>query len=60
MTLEELRSDLKVVENKFAETGKIALIAAKYGLKAAGRTKMSSEVTQLILEKIRAIRSRTS
>ena len=58
MLLDELRNDLKVVENKFAETTKIALIAAKYGLKAAGRQKMSADLTQLIVEKIRAIRSR--
>lgn len=56
-TLEELRTDLKLIESKFTETVRIASIATKYGLKQAGRTKMSGELTQLIVEKIREIRS---
>lgn len=55
-TLEEMRKDLSLVDNKFTETAKIAAIATKYGIKQAGRQKMSAEVAKLIVEKIRVIR----
>jgi hypothetical protein len=51
----QLRADMVVANNKFAETVKIAELAKKYGVKVAGRQKMVAEVTKSISAQIRAL-----
>jgi hypothetical protein len=48
MTINELRNDRDLVENKFTETRKVKEIAAKYGVKEAGRVKMVSETVEVL------------
>lgn len=55
--LEQLRKDLSMVENKYTETSKIATIASAYGVKPAGRQKMSTETAQIILQQIKKARA---
>ncbi len=58
--LEQLRNDLSIVESKYTETGKLVLIAAKYGIQKAGRVKMQSELINLIVQRIREIRAKNT
>lgn len=51
--LSQLRADRAVIENKFSETATIASVAAKYGVKKAGRNKMIQETSEAILAQIK-------
>lgn len=58
MNIDELRKDLKIVDNKFTETSTIATLANKYGVKQAGRVKMSAQVAENIVKTIRKLKER--